>query len=245
MRFKICNGNCLDIMQFIKPKSVDLIYCDLPFGVTRNKWDIVIPFEKLWPQYKRIIKDNGVVALNAIQPFTSLLVTSNLEMFKYELIWEKSISSNQLNVKKQPLRAHESIIIFYKAQPVYNEQLEVGAPYSIKRSGIYNKGNYNSQRESEKINTGYRHAKSIVKVSNPRIRGGHPTQKPVELSEYIIKTFTNKNAVVLDNCMGSGTTGVACLNLGRRFIGIEMNKIYFDSAQKRMLDREKEIICQQ
>lgn len=211
-----------------------MIFCDLPYGITRNKWDIVIPLDKLWEQYERLIKANGAIVLTANQPFTSQLVMSNLKLFKYDIVWEKTISSNQLNVKSQQLRSHESILIFYDKKPTYNEQKTKGAPYKIKREGKYNDGNYNSQKESEKINNGYRHARSVIKISNPRIKGGHPTQKPVELIEYFVKTYTNEGDLVLDNCMGSGSTGIACKNLNRNFIGIENNEKYFKMSENNL-----------
>ncbi len=232
MNVKLFNGDCLQIMPSIESKSVNMILCDLPYGVTKNKWDVIINLSDLWKEYERIIKDNGAIVLTATQPFTSQLVVSNLKMFKYDLVWEKTISSNQLNIKTQPLRSHESILVFYNKPPIYNEQKTVGTPYSIKRTANYNDGNYNKQKPSEKMNNGFRHAKSVIKISNPRIKGGHPTQKPVELLEYLIKTYTNEGDLVVDNCMGSGSTGVACKNLNRDFIGIELNEKYFNSAKE-------------
>jgi site-specific DNA-methyltransferase (adenine-specific) len=238
MNIKLFHGDCLKIMSSIESNSVDMILCDLPYGVTNNKWDEVIDLPSLWKHYERIIKKNGVVALTATQPFTSQLVMSNRKMFKYDLIWEKTISSNQLNVRFQPLRSHESILIFYAKPSTYNEQKTIGKPYSIKRKGLYNDGNYNKQSSSEKKNDGFRHARSVIKISNPRIKGGHPTQKPIELLEYLIKTFTNPGDTVLDNCMGSGSTGIACKNLNRSFIGIEMDTRYFDMAKQTLRNKE-------
>jgi site-specific DNA-methyltransferase (adenine-specific) len=238
-RFSLFNDDCLKIMPTIEEKSIDMILCDLPYGVTNNKWDIIIPFDQLWKEYERIIKDSGVVILTATQPFTSQLVVSNPKRFKYDLVWEKTISSNQLNVKTQPLRSHESILIFYKKIPIYNEQKTVGKPYSIKRDGDYGDGNYNKQLSSSKKNDGFRHARSVIKISNPRIKGGHPTQKPVELLEYLIKTYTNIGFTVLDNCMGTGSTGEACLNLDRNFIGIELDKKYFKIAKEKLENLQK------
>lgn len=203
------HGDCLKIMPSLPSNSIDLILCDLPYGVTNNKWDSVIDLSLMWKEYKRIIKENGVIILTATQPFTSQLVMSNLEYFKYDLVWEKTISSNQLNVKYQPLRSHESILVFYKKPPTYHEQKTSGKPYKIKRKAEYKDGNYHKQSPSEKINDGFRHARSVIKISNPRIKGGHPTEKPVELLEYLIKTYTDEGDLVLDNCMGHGSTGVA------------------------------------
>lgn len=230
----LIHGECLVEMSKIPPRSIDMILCDLPYGTTNNKWDVVIPLDRLWEQYCRIIKDNGVIVLTAAQPFTSQLVCSNPKMFKYDLVWEKTVSSNQLNVKIQPLRSHESILVFYSKPPTYNEQLTEGEPYRINRAAKYTEGNYHKQKPSKKVNTGYRHARSVIRVSNPRIKGGHPTEKPVELLEYLIKTYTNPGDVVLDNCMGCGSTGVACRNLERKFIGIELDSKYFTCAQKKI-----------
>lgn len=233
----IYNQNCFDVMPTLKEASVDLILCDLPYGTTQNKWDSTLPLDKLWTEYKRLLKPNGAVVLTASQPFTSMLVLSNLDMFKVEMIWEKTICSGQLNVKRQPLRAHESILIFYSKQPTYNEQLTEGKPYKIKRKVKFEAQGYGEQKNSEKNNTGFRHAKTVIKIPNPRVKGGHPTQKPVELMEYIIKTYSNQGDTVLDNCMGSGSTGIACLNLNRNFVGIELENKYYEMAKSKMKGR--------
>jgi site-specific DNA-methyltransferase (adenine-specific) len=225
-------GDCLDIMKEIDDKSLDMILCDLPYGTTQNKWDIIIPFAPLWKEYERIIKDKGAIVLTASQPFTSQLVMSNPDLFKYELIWEKTISSNQLNATHQPLRTHENILVFYKKKPTYNPQFENGTPYSIKRRVTYNGRGYGEQKDTTKINDGYRYPKSVLKIPNPRIKGGHPTQKPVPLFEYLIKTYTNERDIVLDSCIGSGTTAIACMNTNRNFIGIEKDEEYFKIAKE-------------
>jgi len=227
-------GDCLELMPLIRKASVDLILCDLPYGVSRNKWDAVIPLDKMWKQYKRILTDKGSIVLTATQPFTSTLVCSNLEMFRYEWIWEKTIGSGQLNIKRQPLRVHESILVFGNGSGVYNEEKLPGKPYSIKRKAKFKGPGYGKQTQSEKTNTGYRHARSILKVPNPRITGGHPTQKPVELFRYLVRVFSNRGDVVLDNCMGSGTTGEAAILEGRSFIGMELNEKYFNHAVARL-----------
>jgi site-specific DNA-methyltransferase (adenine-specific) len=232
--YQLINGEAINELQKIAPKSIDLICVDLPYGRTKNKWDVIIPLDLMWASFNKIIKSNGVIALTAIQPFTSMLVMSNLKNFKYEIIWEKTIASGQLNVKHQPLRTHESILIFYDKKPTYNEQITKGDPYHINRKATYGDNNYNKQKPSEKINDGFRHAKSIIKISNPRIKDGHPTQKPVELMSQIIKTYTNENQMVMDCCMGSGTTGVAALQNNRRFIGIEKDLHYFQKAKQRI-----------
>jgi site-specific DNA-methyltransferase (adenine-specific) len=228
--YELFQGDALETMSKIQDKSVDLILVDLPYGVTNNKWDIIIPFDLMWNQFNRIKKENTAVILTATQPFSSMLVMSNLKQFKYEIIWQKTICSGQLNVKHQPLRAHESILIFYDKIPTYNEQKTVGKPYIIIRDAKYEENNYRSQKPSEKVNDGFRHAKSVVEISNPRVKGGHPTQKPNNLLEMLIKTYSNENDIVLDCCMGSGSTGVAALNVKRKFIGIEKEDKYFQMA---------------
>lgn len=231
---KLINGNCIVENKIIKTHSVNLILVDLPYGTTQNKWDEIIPFDVMWEMFNRVLKENGIVVLTSAQPFSSKLIMSNLDNFKYEIIWEKTIGSGQLNIKRQPLRVHESILVFYKNSGTYNEQKTEGKPYSIKRTVNFKGEGYGKQTNSEKKNDGFRHARSVVKISNPRIKGGHPTQKPLELMEYLIKTFSNENDIVFDCCMGSGTTGVAANNLGRRFIGIELNKEYFTIASERI-----------
>lgn len=230
------NGDCIEVMNNLIQQNikVDAIICDLPYGTTNNKWDVIIPFEQLWDCYNKLIKDNGNIVLTATQPFTSLLIMSNPKMFKYDIVWEKSIGSGQLNINRQPLRVHESILVFYKKFGTYNEQKTVGTPYTINRSANYNNSTYNSQKPTVLENNGERRAKSVIKISNPRIKNGHPTQKPLELMEYLVKTYTNENDIVLDNCMGSGTTGVACKKLNRNFIGIELDKNYFEIAKNRI-----------
>lgn len=230
VNIKLIRDNCLNEMKNIKEKSIDCILTDLPYGITKNEWDIEIDLKLLWENFNNILKPNGIIILTAVQPFTSKLVISNQKMFKYEIIWEKTIGSGQLNIKHQPLRVHESILIFYNKRGTYNEQLTEGKPYSINRTKVKGSG-YNKQTSTNKQNDGYRHAKSVIKISNPRIKEGHPTQKPIELLEYLVKTYTNENDTVLDCCMGSGSTGVACINLNRNFIGIELNNEYFEKAK--------------
>lgn len=230
----IQQGDCLELMAEVADKSIDLILCDLPYGTTRNKWDSVIPLGELWEQYERIIKDNGAIVLTAAQPFTAHLIVSNMKLFKYEWIWSKTIGSGQLNAKKQPLRTHESILVFYKKPPLYNPQMTEGKPYHAKRKSTFEGPGYNQQTPSETINTGLRLPKSVLTVPNPRIKGGHPTQKPVALMEYLIKTYTNEGDVVLDNAIGSGTTAIAALNTGRHYIGMEKDDAYFAMATDRV-----------
>lgn len=228
----IYQGDCLDLMKEIPDKSIDMILCDLPYGTTRNKWDSIIPLEPLWKQYKRIIKDNGAIVLTAQTPFDKVLGVSNLDMLKYEWIWEKTESTGFLNAKKMPLKRHENILVFYKKMPTYNPRFTKGTPYSYQKDGI-SSGNYGDSKGTNKIiNEGKRYPVSIITFKKDK--GLHPTQKPVALCEYLIKTYTNEGELVLDNCMGSGSTIVACLNTDRNFIGIEKELKYFEIAKKRI-----------
>lgn len=240
-RNKIIQGDSIEEMKKIPTGSVDMILCDLPYGTTRNKWDSVIPLEDLWEQYERIIKPNGAIVLTAVQIFASQLIMSNTKLFKYDLVWKKTIASGQLNVNRQPLRTHENILIFYKKQPTYNQQMTKGKPYVMNRKATYKGEGYNKQTDSYKENTGFRHPTSVLEFSNPRIKGGHPTQKPVDLFEWLIKTYTNKGQVVLDNTIGSGTTAVACINTGRDYIGIELDKKYCNMCKKRIKEAKANI----
>jgi len=232
---KIYNMDCLEGMKYIDDKSIDMILCDLPYGTTKCKWDIVIPFEPLWEQYERIIKDNGAIVLFGSQPFTSALVMSNLKLFKYEWIWQKTLATNFMLVKKQPAKKHENILVFYKKQPTYNPQMEIGKPYKDKPRkrtvGIHG----NAETIKKAINNeGTRYPSSVQLFSNGNNGNVHPTQKPVELCEYLIKTYTNENELVLDNCIGSGTTAIACINTNRNYIGFELDKEYYEIAKNRI-----------
>lgn len=225
-------GDCLEIMMDIPDKSIDMILCDLPYGSTRNKWDCPIPFDDLWRHYKRIIKDNGCIALFAQTPFDKVLGASNLPMLKYEWIWEKQQGTGFLNAKKMPLKIHENILIFYKKPPTYSPQMRTGfKPY--KCSSGRGSSNYGSQVSVVTDNDGKRYPIDVIKFPYDKAKL-HPTQKPVALCEYLINTYTNENEIVLDNCMGSGSTGVACLNTNRRFVGIELDEKYFEIAKERI-----------
>lgn len=219
-------------MKRIPDGSVDMILCDLPYGTTRNKWDSVLPFDKLWEQYERIIKDNGAIVLSAQTPFDKVLGASNLKLLRYEWIWEKTQGTGHLNANRMPLKNHENILVFYKNLPVYNPQFEAGIAYKTKSS--VNSSNYGTQNESTvTINDGFRYPLTIQEF-NYDTETFHPTQKPVALFEYLIKTYTNKGDTVLDNCMGSGTTAIACLNTERNFIGFETNKEYYNKSLQRI-----------
>lgn len=240
---RIYNEDCIgeNGMRLIADKSVDMILCDLPYGTTKCAWDAVIPFTKLWEQYKRIIKENGAVVLTATQPFTSALGSSNLSWLRYNWVWVKSRATSHLNAKKRPLKSCEDILVFYAKQPTYNPQglVEVNREVmNSKSDSLRGKDNRTST-----VSGGIKHQKYLQQFTNyPRqvlefASEGlpeHPTQKPVALFEYLIKTYTNEGELVLDNCMGSGTTAVACKNLGRNFIGFETDKKYYDIALRRL-----------
>lgn len=238
---KIYNEDCLEGMKRIPDKSVDMILCDLPYGTTACKWDEVIPFDLLWEQYKRIIKDNGAIVLTASQPFTTKLISSNMEMYKYNLVWEKPQGVDPFMARKRPLNNMEDIAIFYKKQPVYNPQYEKGKPYKVERDKKARRYEITNaiMKPTTTINDGKRLPKRILKFNQER--GYHPTQKPVPLFEYLIKTYTNEGETVLDNCMGSGTTAIACLNANRNFIGFELDKGYFDIANERIEKHKREL----
>lgn len=236
MKNQVIHGDCLIEMKKIPDKSIDMILCDLPYGTTACKWDTIIPFEPLWEQYKRVIKDNGAIVLTASQPFTSALVMSNPKMFKYELVWVKTRPSGFLNAKKMPLRNHENIIVFYKKPPVYNPQFTKGKPYykkAVSNSQTLNYGSYDSTGIIWN-NPGRRHPTSVLTIANDNHKSLHPTQKPVALFEYLIKTYTNEGDTVLDNAAGSGTTGIACINTNRNYILIEKEKEYIDIINNRL-----------
>ena len=235
---KIYNEDCLIGMQRIPDKSIDAIICDLPFGVTACKWDSIITFEPLWKQYKRVIKDNGAIVLFGNEPFSSHLRIHAIEMYKYDWKWDKVRGSNFATVKIRPFNSFEDIAVFYKKQPTYNPQMEVGTPYTQKQGYVGDaKQTGLHKKDVITVNKGERYPLSILRFSKET--GSHPTQKPVPLLEYLIKTYTNEGETVLDNCMGSGTTAIACINTNRNFIGFEMDKGYFDIANERI---EKHII---
>ena len=236
------HGDCLELMKDIPDKSIDMILCDLPYGTTQNKWDSVIPLEPLWEQYKRIIKDNGVIVLTSQGIFTAKLILSNEKWFKYKWVWEKSKATNFLNAKKQPLRKHEDICVFYNKQPKYNPQMTEGEPYDkgIRKNQLT--GSYGEFNPVHVKSEGKRYPTDVVYFKTAESEGKvyHSTQKPVALLEYLIKTYTNEGELVLDNCMGSGSTGVACLNTNRKFIGIELDENYFNIAKERIENHNKE-----
>ncbi len=237
---KIYNMDCLEGMKFIPDKSIDMILCDLPYGMTACKWDTVIPFDELWKRYNRIIKDNGAIVLFSRQPFTSQLIISNLKMYRYELIWQKEQATNVLHIKKQFGQATENIEVFYKHQPTYNPQM-VKTDKPVKSNGGNSSRTYNNQTFIGSDEVRYEKYPLNVLTFKRDKTGLHPTQKPVALFEYLIKTYTNEGETVLDNCMGSGTTAIACMNSKRNYIGFELDKKYFDIANKRIEDVKAQI----
>lgn len=228
-------GDCLERMKELPDASVDLILCDLPYGTTVCKWDSVIPFDALWSAYHRIAKPNAAIVLTASQPFTTALIASNLKDFKYCWIWEKTIASNFMHAKRRPGNKHEEVAVFYQHQPTYNPQMVPGEPYSDKaRNRTIGLGRDADNTKAALTNSGTRYPGSVVKFSNGNNGNVHPTQKPVSLMEYLILTYTNEGETVLDNCMGSGTTGVACIHTDRSFIGMELDEGYFNIALERI-----------
>ena len=226
-------GDCLELMKDIPDGSIDMILCDLPYGTTACKWDTVIPFEPLWEQYNRIIKDNGAIVLFGSEPFSTELRHSNLSMFRYDWIWEKEQGANFMLCKYQPYKVHEIISVFSKNRHNYYPQMTEGKPYI---SGKGNSGEItNCVTKIQTKNNGTRYPRSIQKFTTDKSKGSlHPTQKPVALLEYLIKTYTNEGEIVLDNCMGSGSTCVACVNTNRHYIGFELDPNYYDIACKRL-----------
>ena len=242
-RSVLFHDDCFNILPNIESESIDLILCDLPYGTTACKWDSILPFDKLWTEYERIITKKGAIVLTASQPFTSALVMSNPKMFKYEWIWKKTRYSGNLNATRMPLKAHENILVFAKGKAPYypiktdapehliDKRKNVN-PSIVKDGGAYNgsKGFINIRKKDD----GTRYPTTVQEFKNPNNNSLHPTQKPLELMEYLIKTYSNENDIVLDNCMGSNTTGLACQKLNRQFIGIEKEKAYYDISVKRL-----------
>ena len=237
---KLYNSDCLIEMKNIPDKSIDMILCDLPYGTTACKWDVVIPFEPLWEQYKRIIKDRSAIVLFGSQPFTSALVSSNYTMFKYEWIWDKKKPSGFQLAKFRPMIKHENVLVFCHKSPNY---YPIRTPRDkVKRNSFQSKSESSPIAHHDGLERVYTDflPKSIIEISNANQRNRlHPTQKPVALLEYLIKTYTLEGETVLDNCMGSGSTGVACVNTKRNFIGIEKDPDYFKIAEKRIREAQE------
>lgn len=246
---KLKQGDCLELMRDIPSKSIDLILCDLPYGTTKNKWDSVLDLELLWEQYNRIIKDRGAILLFAQTPFDKVLGVSNLENLRYEIIWQKTAPTGFLNAKKMPMKAHENILVFYKKLPTYNPQMTQGHPRKVSSKKSRSESAKRHSEKSLKGESNYgifandiegydsteRYPLSVqVFAKDQQKENYHPTQKPVALLEWLIKTYSNGGDLVLDNCMGSGSTGIACVNLNRNFIGMELTEQYFEIAKERI-----------
>lgn len=231
---KITCGDCLEVMRDIPDKSVDMILCDLPYGTTACKWDTIIPFEPLWEQYKRLIKNNGAIVLTASQPFTTALIASNMAMFKYEWIWVKPQGVDPFMAKIRPLNNIEYVLVFCDGSPVYNPQYVKGEAYHVIRDKTprVKETNGTTMKQTETLNWGQR--LPVRTICFDQEKGEHPTQKPVALFEYLIATYTQPGEIVLDNCIGSGTSGVAAINTDRKFIGIEKEPKYVEIARKRL-----------
>ena len=238
---QLFNGNCLEVMKQISNESIDMICCDLPYGTTQNKDDIIIPFEPLWNEYERIIKENGCIALFAQGLFYVYLVNSNRKLFRYDLVWDKVLTSGFLNAKRMPLRQHEQIAIFYKKLPIYNPQFTEGKPLHGKGKSYMDKElknqNYGQFHATEDLRKGSteKYPTSILRFPKPHPSvAKHRTEKSIECLEWLIKTYTNESNIVLDNCMGAGSCGIACKNTNRDFIGIELDENYFNIAKERI-----------
>lgn len=233
--YKLHQGDCLELMKNIPDGSIDMILCDLPYGTTECKWDSIIPLDKLWEQYMRIIKENGVVVLTSAQPFTTKLIESNIKHYKYNWYWVKNIVTGFCFAKYQPMRKVEDICVFYKKAPKYNPQglvaIENPKP-KVRKKMERDDWIYRDTLNGEFTPQWTNYPNNVLEFKSER--GYHPTQKPVSLFEYLIKTYTDEEMVVLDNCMGSGTTGVACVNTNRRFIGMELDEKYFNIAKQRI-----------
>lgn len=243
---KLYMGDCLDLMQDIPDKSVDMILCDLPYGTTACKWDNIIPFEPLWQQYERVIKNNGAIVLFGSEPFSSHLRLSRIKLYKYDWYLHKNKASGFLNAKKMPLKAIENICVFCKSQPLYNPQGLTKVNKAVKNTGTKSRKNAKKNGDITSahnlINQEFyrqefaNYPTSIIKCSNGSPKSVHPTQKSKDVCEYLIKTYTNENEVVLDNCIGSGTTAIACINTNRKYIGIEKDNKYCEIAKQRIIE---------
>jgi site-specific DNA-methyltransferase (adenine-specific) len=234
--YKLMQGDCLEKMKEIETGSVDMVLTDPPYGTTACKWDSIIPLDPMWAQLKRVIKPNGAIVMTASQPFTTTLIASNMEMFKYCWVWEKPQGVDPFMAKKRPLNNVEDVVVFYSKQPAYRPQLKPGKPYRVRRDSKPRTHELTGQVMKPTVteNSGFRLPTRVVRVNQER--GLHPTQKPVALMEYLIKTYTNDGETVLDFTMGSGTTGVAAIRNKRHFIGIELDETYFGIAENRILD---------
>jgi len=238
-------GDCLEVMAGLPDASVDMILCDLPYGTTACKWDTVIPFEPLWAQYRRVAKRNAAIVLTASQPFTTALIASNMREFRYCWVWDKQVGRGHLVAKKRPMARHEDVAVFYRAAPSYLPQMVMKAKpekgSAVERSRTTICGGVTTGDKNATVMRTHSYPQTILSIGSESNKGkSHPTQKPVALMEYLIRTYTREGETVLDNCMGSGTTGVACANLRRAFIGIEREVKYFDIACRRIEDAQRQ-----
>jgi site-specific DNA-methyltransferase (adenine-specific) len=238
----IFNEDCLEGMKSLPDNSIDMILCDLPYGTTQCKWDSIIPFDKLWEQFHRVIKKNGVMALTASQPFTSFVVRSNVKNFKYSWIWEKSKATGYLNAKKRPMNAHEDVLIFSKGTPRYFPQMTNGEPYNKGKAhrptDVY--GKQKSVLVEDKKGIRYPRSVQYFKTAESEGEVIHPTQKPISLFEYLIRTYSLENEIILDACMGSGSTAIACINTNRKYIGYELDTKYYNDSLTRISNSAKD-----
>ena len=244
---KIYNMDCLEGMRQIPDGSIDAVICDLPYGTTQNAWDSVIPLDELWAQYKRICKPTAPIVLFGQEPFSSKLRMSNLDWFRYDWIWRKPMGTGFLNANRMPMKIHEVISVFYERLPIYNPQYTQGEPYRMAKTS--KTSNYGQHELVETISDGRRYPVDVLDfngANNHPPKNGvgntiHPTQKPVDLLRYLVLTYTNEGDTVLDNCMGSGTTAIACIKEKRHFIGFELSKEYFDKAQRRIKAEQSQL----
>lgn len=237
---KLYHGDCLDLLPSLEDASVNMVLCDLPYGTTHCDWDAVIPFPPLWEEYERIVKEDGAIVLTASQPFTAEVVKSNPALFRYELIWRKNRPTGFLDANRKPLKIHESVLVFYKKQPTYNPQFGIGRPY-VKKPGT-NPEVYNDCERIDSLNDGRRYPLSVIEADVEPRGNGHPTGKPVSLFEYLLRTFTNEGDLVLDNCLGGGTTAVACEENKRRWVGMELEEKYCALTVKRLNDVQPNLL---
>jgi len=238
---QIYHGDCLDLLPSIPDKSIDMILCDLPYGTTNCEWDSIIPLDKLWAEYERVIKDNGAIVLTANAKFTITLGSSNMRLFRYKWVWYKSLKLRFLNANKMPLTQHEDILIFYKTLPTYNPQKILKHKIPKKKPQLRRGDRYigfGISKDVYVIPDDYMFPSDVLEIDNPNSKSEHPTQKPVALFEYLIRTYSNEGEVILDNCSGSGTTAIACLNSNRRFICMEKDETYYKASLERIANHE-------
>lgn len=240
-QLQLFRADCLEALPRVESGTVDLVLCDLPYGTTDCAWDTVIPFGPLWEQYRRVLKPRGAIVLMAAQPFATDLINSARKLFRYDLIWEKTAPVGFANCHRQPLRSHELILVFYRRQPTYNPQGLIRLEKPVRKGAKSKGGEVYGGLDKPYFQEYTNYPRSILRFPNRAERRYHPTQKPVALMEYLVRTYSNPGELVLDNCMGSGTTALACLNAGRRFIGMEQDAKIFETACRRIGERVSEL----